>query len=296
MLPDPDRGAASLAGEFLERFPDAFGVMQPHGDSYMAARHYCGSPWLGRGWIERAYGGRGPMWPGYRHNWADNELFWVSRCLGALWSRPDVAQRHEHFTRSGGAEPDYWTEQVARPDRDDVQLFIARAWQGFPGHEPLGEAPAFDHDLFRREYRSIAESYWITRYGLGAAAPEAARRMRAALQRLARAGKRRVALYGAGTHTRAMGGALMQPPVEIVCLIDDDPRLAGERLWNYPIVGRDAARTLGLDAVVLSSNSREEELREAAAALASDGVEIVPLYALKEVGAPRAPASDSAAS
>src|SRR5262245_31422690 len=32
MLPDPNHTAEQIARQFLERFPDTFGVMQPHGD------------------------------------------------------------------------------------------------------------------------------------------------------------------------------------------------------------------------------------------------------------------------
>ena len=53
--------------------------------------------------------------------------------------------------------------------------------------------------------------------------------VRRALLNAAMLGKTRVAIYGAGTHTRAVGEALMEPGVEIVCLIDDDARRHGAR-------------------------------------------------------------------
>lgn len=278
MLPDPRHRAGEIGRQFLDRFPGGFGVMQPHGDEFLGARHYCGSPWLGRGWISRAYGGRGPMPTQYRHNWADNELYWVARCLGALWERPDLTQRHEHFTRTGEDKPVYWSQNVERNDRDDVQMFIARAWQKFPGHEPLGNCAPFDHAWFAREYRGIAEAYWMTRYGASGLAGTCEARMREALQACAARGHKAVAIYGAGTHTRSLGAALLQPPVRVVCIIDDDRSLRGKRLWNYPVVSVADALTLGLDAVILSSNSMEETLARAAEPLSLQGAEIIRLY------------------
>jgi len=284
MLPDPNHSAQELAEQFFDRFPDGFGVMQPHGDTFMNARRYCGSPWLGRGWIARAYGGRGPMPPEYRHNWADNELYWVARCLGSLWSRPDLSQPHEHHTRLGETAPAWWRAEVEANDRRDLQTFLARCWQRFPGCEPLGGGRTFDAAEFERAYDGSAEAVWAARYGLDAAGGEAARRLRAAMESLASRGLRRVAVYGAGSHTRACAGVLMRPPVDVVCIIDDAPAMRGERLWNYPVVPLDAVRGRGgdgpgVDAVIISSAALEPELHERAGPLEAAGVEVVRLYA-----------------
>lgn len=91
-------------------------------------------------------------------------------------------------------------------------------------------------------------------------------------------GHRRVGVYGAGTHTRSVGEALMEPDVEIICLIDDDARRHGERLWGYEIVSREHALELGLDAVVISANSIEEQLWERASVFREAGVATLRLY------------------
>jgi hypothetical protein len=283
MLPDPRVRASDIAGQFIDHFGGTFGVMQPHGDTFLNARHYCGSPWLGRAFIERAYGGRGPMFPGYRHNWADNELYWVARCLGLLWERTDLSQHHQHFTRTGAPKPEYWTV-VEKSDQADLQLFLARAWQGFPGCEPLaapGEEPrSFDTAAFAAAYPRTAERFWVSRYARDLSGGEPERRVREALMECARRGERRVALFGAGTHTREAGGALTTPPaaVEVVAIIDDHPDLRGTRLWNYPVVSCAQASKLALDAVVLSSANAEEALATAAAGLVSGGARLVRLY------------------
>jgi hypothetical protein len=222
------------------------------------------------------------MFGGYRHNWADNELYWVSKCLGALWERPDLSHRHEHFTRTGEAPPEYWKKQVGDQDRRDTQLYIARSWQNFPGHEPLadeaGKNRVYDQGVFDKNYGGFAEMYWVTRYGFAEMRGSPAFRFERAMTALATKGCRKVGVFGAGTHTRALAMAFAQPRVPIACFIDDNPVLQGTWLWNYPVVSVAQAAQMGLDAVVLSSNSMEEQLATKAAPLAAAGIEIVRLY------------------
>jgi hypothetical protein len=293
MLPDPNLSAEQIKRQFLERFPDTLGVMQPMGDQHLGAGTFCGSPWLGRAWCERAYHGAGPMFAGYAHNWADNELYWVARCLGVLECRADLVQRHEHFTRTGQSEPDYWTKNVSARDRADVQLFLARAWQSFPGHELSGAAAKFDASLFAREYKHTAEAYWIARYGRELASGDSERRMSAAIKACAETGARRVGIFGAGSHTRGLATALMAPACPIVCIIDDGPNLAGAKLWNYPIVSSERAGALWLDAVIISSRTMEQTLMERARAIFGERTRIVGLY---EDERPATPATVSAPS
>ena len=106
--------------------------------------------------------------------------------------------------------------------------------------------------------------------------------MRKTLARCAVDGHQRVGIYGAGTHTRAVGDAFMQPPVEICCVIDDDDRRVGEQLWGFPIVSPQQAIDLGLDAVVLSANSIEDLLWERAATLREQGIPTIRIYGQTE--------------
>lgn len=279
MLPDPNKRASEIACEMLEHFGGSFGVMQPQGDGYLGARHYCGSPWIGREFARRMYGGTGPMHREYHHNWADNELFWVAKGMGLLWARDDLAQRHEHFSRANKTPPSYWNAEVEPHDRADVRLFLDRAAHSFPGHEPTGPgAPHYDHHIYDEQNRGIAETHWLTHYGHTDRAGVCEVRMRDALLRCKELGHRHVGIYGAGSHTRAVAQALAEPPVEIICFIDDDARLAGSKLWNIEIVEPDKAMQLGLDAIVLSSNAREEELASSADGLRRSGIKIMRLY------------------
>ncbi|USN97935.1 MAG: hypothetical protein H6810_07000 [Phycisphaeraceae bacterium] len=281
MLPDPSRRAGEIAEEFLDHFAGSFGVMQPTGDDFEATAQICGSPWMGREWLERMYAGRGGMSEAYVHQYADDELFWVSRCASRLWIRPDLTQRHEHFRRTNEPAPRYWAESAGANDEADCLTFIARSRAGFPGASPADEPGLLDMDVFEREYTGRAEAWYRSRYaGSGDTAhnAEPSRRMRDALALCAAEGLHRVAIFGAGQHTARAADALRDPPVEIAAIIDDDADRIGRRLWNFPIVSRERAIELNLDAVVLSSDAMEARLVGRAAPLASAGVRVVSLY------------------
>lgn len=278
MLPDPDRTAQELAAEYFERFPDGFGVMQPAGDSFMWAENYCGSPWFGRRFFSAMYGGHGPMCGGYRHNWADYELYWVARCIGKLWMRDDATQHHAHFTREGEEQPEWWTTNVAAADRRDCELFLSRKHMFFPGYEPRGVETTFDrHELLRHE-PGIAEWKWNNNYAPHALTQPVAKRLADALESCKDRGAARVAIYGAGTHTLKAAQALATPPVDIVGILDDDASRQGERMWGYPIMTPREALAAEVEAVVLSSDSFEDALWESSASLRAAGVEVVRLY------------------
>lgn len=114
----------------------------------------CGSPWLGREFCRRMYNGSGPMFNGYYHNFADEELQHVARRLGVLWQRRDLNQEHRHWARQqpfqsgvhtglGGdvRNRPHWAEKINCPKKSDwvysQALFNKRRAAGFPGHEPL---------------------------------------------------------------------------------------------------------------------------------------------------------------
>lgn len=80
-----------------------FGVMQPTGDLYAdrSIERICGSPWMGREFCKRIYGGNGPLWPEFTHMFVDQHLQEVATKLGILWQRPDLTHHHEHFQRQG---------------------------------------------------------------------------------------------------------------------------------------------------------------------------------------------------
>ncbi|MAY75472.1 MAG: hypothetical protein CMJ31_12315 [Phycisphaerae bacterium] len=99
-------------------------------------------------------------------------------------------------------------------------------------------------------------------------------RMTDALALCAAEGLHRVAIYGAGAHTIDAAAALASPPIEIACVIDDDPARRGA-LWGLPVVSIGEALAMGVDAVVVSSDRMEQRL--AVNALGA-GATVVTLY------------------
>lgn len=144
-----------------------FGVMQPTGDRWgerpcrnatchLAGYHVqscmygatiervAGSPWMGREFCRRMYHGGGPMYNGYHHNFADEELQRVAQQLGVFWQRRDLLQEHRHVARTDphwDRKAPQWRLDINHPEHSDwnrsKRLFAARAAAGFPGHEPL---------------------------------------------------------------------------------------------------------------------------------------------------------------
>lgn len=78
-----------------------FGVMQPTGDRYAGGciDRIAGSPWMGRDFCQRIYGGKGPLWPEFTHMFVDEHLKCVAEKLGIFWQRPDLIHLHRHFMR-----------------------------------------------------------------------------------------------------------------------------------------------------------------------------------------------------
>lgn len=285
MLPDPNHTAEELADQFFEHFPDGFGVMQPHGDEFLSAKRYCGSPFIGRGWFESMYAGAGPMYGRYHHNYADNELYWVAKGLGALWERPDLSHFHDHFTRTGQAQPAYW-ESVKRKDLPDCLLYYARVHEHFPGHAPAANAGvqpprAFDTSMPKDQMLALAEQR-LFRVAIDNPYAEA---ITGALLACKDAGQDPVAIYGFGLHTQVAGSALREPPVTVACIIDDNESNQGRVAWGIPVVSKEQALRMGVRAVILSGNSVEDALWANAAIFRERGVQVRRIYGSSQAGA-----------
>lgn len=87
-----------------------FAVVQPTGDRWTDNRgviieRIAGSPWLGRNWCQRAWGGRGPLWPEFRHQFVDEALQVYAQSLGVFLQRPDLTHYHAHAQRDGKSRP-----------------------------------------------------------------------------------------------------------------------------------------------------------------------------------------------
>ena len=138
--PDPAKRADEIAREcsdyFRKNVPHwcshhpTFGVMQPTGDPWSDRQgriieRIAGSPWLGREWCRRAYGGKGPLWPEFYHCFGDEHLQNVAIKIGIFWQRPDLTHHHDNWARKRGDvrdmpeflrianSPEHWRESKA---------------------------------------------------------------------------------------------------------------------------------------------------------------------------------------
>lgn len=91
---------------------------------------------------------------------------------------------------------------------------------------------------------------------------------------VARSGGGRVALYGGGAHTARVASVIADHDA-VVCVVDDEP--SREAIGSKPVVTPDVAASMGIDAIVCSSDAWEDRLVERAAGWAP-GVPIVRLY------------------
>jgi len=132
--PPAELPLAEIYSQFMERFPDTFGVMQPTGDRFGLIDDCCPSPWLGRALIAEAYGGAGPFWEEYFHYFCDGELKLIAEMQNALWQRPDLSQYHDHWQRENGKRPAHLMEALGK-HKEHRKLFDKRKRSNFPNHE-----------------------------------------------------------------------------------------------------------------------------------------------------------------
>jgi hypothetical protein len=156
--PDPNHSSEEIAIQCNRHFAGinsaalpsglraaTFGVMQPTGDRFAGGSidRIAGSPWIGREFARRTYGGNGPYWHEYRHMFVDEEIMGVAQALGVFWQRPDLIHKHHHFMRESDAinspavdkpipeflkeanSPEHWRKFKA--------IFERRRAEGFPG-------------------------------------------------------------------------------------------------------------------------------------------------------------------
>lgn len=152
--PDLNHMAEQIARQTTNHFLGTHGVMQPTGDRWgenpnspdprMRSAYIdrvCGSPWMGREFCRRMYNGAGPLHPGYRHMYEDEELFEVANAMGVLWQRRDLIQMHRHWARKPGTGMDQCPEFLQEANSpagwaSAKALFDGRKRAGFPGHQP----------------------------------------------------------------------------------------------------------------------------------------------------------------
>lgn len=136
--------------------------------------------------------------------------------------------------------------------------------------EHLGP-PHSEHGIVARVYHHVRE-----RWGREPSSPYrrsfVARRQ---LQQLLDAGIERIALFGAGAHTEQILPVLTEFSPNIVCILDD--RRQGE-LASIPIVPPSQAQDHRVEAVLLSTDSAEEQLWHRRETFLKSGIRVIRLY------------------
>ena len=143
-LPDPKASPGDIAWALGKHFNrGTWGVCQPTGDPWSDSRgriieRVAGSPFVGREFALRMYGGAGPLWPGWYHNWADEELQNVAMKLGVFWQNAELMHFHRHWHRQGYGMPN-WAARANDPEQwaPQQRIFDLRRQAGFPGHQPI---------------------------------------------------------------------------------------------------------------------------------------------------------------
>lgn len=151
--PDTVFTASELADQFFERFPNGFGVMQPSAE--LSDRFTAPTPFIGRAWINGAYGGYGALHTGYRR-WFGAELCWAARALHAFWERADLT--HHMVTgrnaQTSATRRDHTAESEFLADR---MFFEQRVRDGFAGCEPSGSKRLLDQSVLNEARRLVRE-------------------------------------------------------------------------------------------------------------------------------------------
>jgi glycosyltransferase involved in cell wall biosynthesis len=102
---------------------------------------------------------------------------------------------------------------------------------------------------------------------------------RALLRRLPEwlnAGIRRPAIYGAGKHTQRLLDLTRLEPMQIQCIIDDQP--VETEMSGFHVIHPSQIERYEPDAILISSDAWETPMQQKAAAWAPDGIPILRLY------------------
>ena len=132
VYPDPYNTAQKIGKEFLKRFPDTFGVMQPTGDEFGCYDTCAVSPWIGKAFIEKAYNGKGPYWKKYFHYFCDEELQEYATQLNVFQQRKDLIQYHDHWQRAKNPTRPIHLLGAKGKWCVDKKIFETRKKKGFP--------------------------------------------------------------------------------------------------------------------------------------------------------------------
>ncbi|MBX3403228.1 MAG: glycosyltransferase [Phycisphaeraceae bacterium] len=181
-------------------------------------------------------------------------------------------------------------ERFLAMDRDAMSL---AAWRAAREHfsidrhveragRAIDDAAAGPARWWRTDWPSAFSSSRTSPGMSGSVGPEGARRMVAALARLA---GRRVVLHGAGRHTIELASALANSRAEIVAVSDDDRQRWGSRLLGWPVIAPESAAEHGATDVVISSYIHQRSIWERRGVYERQGLRVHAVYPLSPADA-----------
>jgi hypothetical protein len=213
---------------------------------------------------------------------------------------PAMARRYADLFRRALAAPmdaaptdlglrplELWRWKKGWADDPDAAETWARAGLYEAGYSNIAQdrpAPGCDAVLVRTDRAEVGEdevASWRAR-GLGVAFAPHVRRdvpgdaLRRTLDAAVREGAKRIAVFGAGKHTRRMAPVFYEGH-PIVAFIDDAPPSCGH-LYGRPVVPLARIDEYDPDTILLSSDAFEPQMWRRCAPLRARGVRVIPLY------------------
>lgn len=196
-------------------------------------------------------------------------------CFDRVLSRPiSIAPSAAGLTP---IEPLRW---VAGEDADaDEERRWAESWLREAGFSRVGSAPGEGDVLFlpagAGDVSELEAGVPVVRSVLRSCRDALVPHVRALMDD----GCRRIAIYGLGRHTQARVGVFEHEDLPLVGIIDDNPPPSGEA-FGLPVVRLgDAARVLGIDGILISSDAWESAMYERTLPQRAAGVRVRRVYA-----------------
>ncbi|UCG34273.1 MAG: glycosyltransferase [Phycisphaerales bacterium] len=184
---------------------------------------------------------------------AEHVLLWTRVLLCLAGDRPK-RRRAKHEWRLAA-------ERVKRdPEADGIRALLKaqRMLEGSSLRERLGEVI--------RQARKLAEKLHADR-GWTRARSNGWGQVDEVLKRMREDGQGRIAIYGAGEHTRWLLTEFDLQDFVIAAVVDDEAGLWGREVLGIEVMSPRAAAERGIEAVLVSSDAWEEEMAERAGRL-----------------------------
>ena len=107
---------------------------------------------------------------------------------------------------------------------------------------------------------------------------DAVHMLRQSIEKIVKAGQKRIGLFGAGYLSHLIATSLSDMPGDIVCFFDESPLLIGTTLGEYPINHPRQATDLGIEAVIPITLVHQERLVDRWRCLYEERIPIIELW------------------